>query len=418
MTNSVIKHVKAMQMKDEIEEGWYEDNWYEVNLDNEGITCTVEQMRMAAEGHLTTEALMWNQNNQTTISGMTAEEFRLRLNHALIEEGYDINHDRYPEGYQEAPLAYDAVWSVALAFNKTMERLKRRNKSLKEFTYNDKDIADEIYAAMNSTQFLGVSHLARCEAYKAEVWCYERKQKVMQQFSGLLNENNPNKCPQVPGVVAFSSQGDRIALTQIEQMINGRYEKLGYYDTQLDNLTWLNMEQWIGGKVNINGRNDLQKIPVILNVREWLYSQQTTTQKTVKLFASDTSLSSVKRKIKIITSDKSVNSIVADVSGSRVCPRGFYRKRFGQKVAKVWATACILQAAANIEVRTFSVALTPALAKEIVCCYIASCMATWPPGSILSNSSMQHMPLSANISATVSITKSKLSSSRTTAAVN
>lgn len=42
----------------------------------EGITCTVEQMRIAAEGHLTTEALMWNQNNQTTISGMTAEEFR------------------------------------------------------------------------------------------------------------------------------------------------------------------------------------------------------------------------------------------------------------------------------------------------------------------------------------------------------
>ncbi|XP_017488946.1 PREDICTED: gamma-aminobutyric acid type B receptor subunit 1-like, partial [Rhagoletis zephyria] len=187
---------------------WYEDNWYEVNLENEGITCTKEQMRIAAEGHLTTEALMWNQNNQTTISGMTAEEFRQRLNHALIEEGYDINHDRYPEGYQEAPLAYDAVWSVALAFNKTMERLKQRQKSLRDFTYTDKEIADEIYAAMNSTQFLGIS-----------------------------------------GVVAFSSQGDRIALTQIEQMANGKYEKLGYYDTQLDNLTWLNMEQWSGGKV-------------------------------------------------------------------------------------------------------------------------------------------------------------------------
>ncbi|XP_018784742.1 PREDICTED: gamma-aminobutyric acid type B receptor subunit 1 [Bactrocera latifrons] len=188
--------------------GWYEDNWYEVNLENEGITCTIEQMRIAAEGHLTTEALMWNQNNQTTISGMTSEEFRQRLNHALIEEGYDINHDRYPEGYQEAPLAYDAVWSVALAFNKTMERLKQRQKSLRDFTYTDKEIADEIYAAMNSTQFLGIS-----------------------------------------GVVAFSSQGDRIALTQIEQMVNGKYEKLGYYDTQLDNLTWLNMEQWSGGKV-------------------------------------------------------------------------------------------------------------------------------------------------------------------------
>lgn len=82
-----------------------------------------------------------------------------RLNQALINEGYDIDNNRYPEGYQEAPLAYDAVWSVALAFNKTMERLKRKGKgrSLKDFTYTDRDIADEIYAAMNSTQFLGVS---------------------------------------------------------------------------------------------------------------------------------------------------------------------------------------------------------------------------------------------------------------------
>lgn len=62
-----------------------------------------------------------------------------------------------PKGYQEAPLAYDAVWSVALAFNKTMERLKGKTRSLKDFTYTDKDTADEIYAAMNSTQFLGVS---------------------------------------------------------------------------------------------------------------------------------------------------------------------------------------------------------------------------------------------------------------------
>ncbi|XP_055710590.1 gamma-aminobutyric acid type B receptor subunit 1 isoform X4 [Phlebotomus papatasi] len=188
--------------------GWYEDNWYEVNLENENISCTKEQMKVAAEGHLTTEALMWNQNNRKTISGMTSEDFRKRLNEALMSEGYDISHKRYPEGYQEAPLAYDAVWSVALAFNKTMERLKWRKRSLKDFTYTDKEIADEIYAAMNSTQFLGVS-----------------------------------------GRVAFSSQGDRIALTQVEQMINGSYVKLGYYDTQVDNLTWLNMEEWVGKKV-------------------------------------------------------------------------------------------------------------------------------------------------------------------------
>jgi gamma-aminobutyric acid type B receptor len=64
--------------------------------------------------------------------------------------------------------------------------------------------------------------------------------------------------------VAFSSQGDRIALTQIEQMVDGQYHKLGYYDTQADNLTWFNNEQWVGGKVNklrkVFGRPSKQKV--------------------------------------------------------------------------------------------------------------------------------------------------------------
>ncbi|KAB0802323.1 hypothetical protein PPYR_04509 [Photinus pyralis] len=189
--------------------GWYEDDWFVNNLEKEGIECTADQMREAAEGHLTTEALMWNQNlNERTISGMTSEEFRVRLNDALREEGYDIDNKRYPEGYQEAPLAYDAVWSVALAFNKTMNHLHKYGKSLKEFNYNNKEIADDIYSAINSTQFLGIS-----------------------------------------GFVAFSSQGDRIALTQIEQVINGNYVVLGYYDTQADNLTWFDKEVWTGIKV-------------------------------------------------------------------------------------------------------------------------------------------------------------------------
>lgn len=38
-----------------------------------------------------------------------------------------------------------------------MERLNKLGKSLKNFTYDNKEIADEIYAAVNSTQFLGVS---------------------------------------------------------------------------------------------------------------------------------------------------------------------------------------------------------------------------------------------------------------------
>ncbi|KAK9747333.1 Receptor family ligand binding region [Popillia japonica] len=188
--------------------GWYEDNWFEINLTTEDIECTVEEMREAAEGHLTTEAIMWNQNKEErTTSGMTIVEFKNRLDRKL-EDNYDIKNKRYPEGYQEAPLAYDAVWSVALAFNKTMDRLHKYGKRLTEFNYNNKEIADEIYSAINSTQFLGIS-----------------------------------------GFVAFSSQGDRIALTQIEQVINGSYKQLGFYDTQADNLTWFDVEVWNGGKV-------------------------------------------------------------------------------------------------------------------------------------------------------------------------
>ncbi|CAG7718589.1 unnamed protein product [Allacma fusca] len=185
--------------------GWYEDNWFESNLEAEGINCTVEEMRKAAEGHLTTEALMWNQEkNKTTKSGWTAENFQKRLDAAL-----KVDSGRYPEGYQEAPLAYDAVWAVALAFNKTMEKLSQMGRKLEDFNYTNKIIADEIYSAMDNTQFIGIS-----------------------------------------GRVAFSSEtGDRIALTQVEQLIDGKYLVLGYHDTEMNKLTWDNRERWIGGKV-------------------------------------------------------------------------------------------------------------------------------------------------------------------------
>ena len=48
---------------------------------------------------------------------------------------------------------------------------------------------------------------------------------------------------------------------------------------------------------------------------------------------------------------------------------------------------------------------------EMVCCSIASWMATWSFTSILSNSSMQQMPLSASIRAPASIANSLFSGS-------
>ena len=41
------------------------------------------------------------------------EDYRKRLNSELLKNGHDVAI-RFPDGYQEAPLAYDAVWAVAL----------------------------------------------------------------------------------------------------------------------------------------------------------------------------------------------------------------------------------------------------------------------------------------------------------------
>ncbi|KAK3579689.1 hypothetical protein CHS0354_025674, partial [Potamilus streckersoni] len=180
--------------------GWYPDNWYKVA--DSTINCTADQLREALEGHFTTEAVLLHQGSTPTISGMNTTVFKHRLNERL--HAPDTSQ---VGGYPESPLAYDAVWALALALNKTQERLEERNMSLDEFDYSNQDITKEIYTAMNSTRFLGVS-----------------------------------------GNVAFSSQGDRIMWTQVEQMINGTYYKRGYYDNNSDNFTWFGTEIWAGGK--------------------------------------------------------------------------------------------------------------------------------------------------------------------------
>lgn len=60
-------------------------------------------------------------------------------------------------GFQEAPLAYDAVWALALALNKTVGPLKAKGHRLEDFNYNNRHITSEIYRAMNTSSFEGVS---------------------------------------------------------------------------------------------------------------------------------------------------------------------------------------------------------------------------------------------------------------------
>ncbi|KHJ41636.1 hypothetical protein D918_08283 [Trichuris suis] len=159
-------------------------------------------MKEAAQYHFTTEALMHSQDEIPGVSGMNSAEFVKRLS-SMIQKPSNVTG-----GFPEAPLAYDAIWAAAFAINCTIDKLSKRNKTISEFNYEDVDTATDMLKCMKQTMFRGVS-----------------------------------------GDVMFSEKGDRIALTQIEQLQGDKYILMGYYDYRSDNLTWYNKEQFIGGKV-------------------------------------------------------------------------------------------------------------------------------------------------------------------------
>ncbi|KAJ1373423.1 hypothetical protein KIN20_035815 [Parelaphostrongylus tenuis] len=181
--------------------GWYADTWY-VPPPEEHLNCTTEQMVEAAQYHFTTESVMLSRDENATISGMTGKEFQARLTAMLSPDSDPANTGGFPE----APLAYDAVWALALAFNCTRNRLPP-NIRLEQFTYDNQMMADILFECVKNTLFKGVS-----------------------------------------GKVMFSDSGDRIARTQIEQMQNGKYVVMGFYDTTTQELEWYGKEKWYSSK--------------------------------------------------------------------------------------------------------------------------------------------------------------------------
>ncbi|CAJ1062849.1 gamma-aminobutyric acid type B receptor subunit 1 [Xyrichtys novacula] len=178
--------------------GWYADNWFKIK--DPAINCTVENMTEAVEGHVTTEIVMLNPETVRGVSNMTSQEFIATLMSRLG----GMNPEE-TGGFQEAPLAFDAVWALALALNKTVAPLKAKGRRLEDFNYNNPDITSEIYRALNTSSFEGVS-----------------------------------------GQVVFDAQGSRMAMTLIEQLQGGSYKKIGYYDSSQKNLSWFDNDVWIG----------------------------------------------------------------------------------------------------------------------------------------------------------------------------
>uniref|UniRef100_UPI00358FBB37 gamma-aminobutyric acid type B receptor subunit 1 isoform X2 n=1 Tax=Myxine glutinosa TaxID=7769 RepID=UPI00358FBB37 len=178
--------------------GWYADNWF--LKPDASINCTAEQMAEAVEGQITTEILMKDLSNTRGVSNYTSQEFMERIVAKLYGQSPEETG-----GFQEAPLAYDAIWALALALNQTVSRLAKHNLRLEAFNYSSKIITDEIYRALNSSHFDGVS-----------------------------------------GHVVFDASGARMAWTLIEQLQNRKYVKIGYFDSTHNNLSWLDTDHWEG----------------------------------------------------------------------------------------------------------------------------------------------------------------------------
>jgi gamma-aminobutyric acid type B receptor len=138
--------------------GWYSDTWH-IPPKEENLNCTAQQMKDAAAYHFTTEAVMLSSDNKITISGMTGMQFRDRLENKLDVDPATV------AGFPEAPLAYDAVWAMALAFNCTMAKLVASGMKLERFSYKNDFMYKQLFNCMKETRFTGVSvrYLRCCE---------------------------------------------------------------------------------------------------------------------------------------------------------------------------------------------------------------------------------------------------------------
>ncbi|CAI5456160.1 unnamed protein product [Caenorhabditis angaria] len=204
--------------------GWFADTWF-IPKKEEHLNCTAEEMAKAAEYHFTTESVMLSPDETKSIGNMTGKEFQQRLTEVLRRQNQ--NDTANIGGFPEAPLAYDAVWALALAFNCTMHNLPK-HILLQNFDYNNTEIKSILFQCVEQTNFRGVS-----------------------------------------GNVKFSDSGDRIARTQIEQLQNGKYKIMGYYDTTTVKMDWYNSEKW-------NNRtgpppDSLVILREILTVSTWVY---------------------------------------------------------------------------------------------------------------------------------------------------
>ncbi|XP_069694331.1 gamma-aminobutyric acid type B receptor subunit 2 isoform X2 [Periplaneta americana] len=126
--------------------GTYTEEWW---MNEEGIVpCSLTELASALEGCILTDLLPLSTNGEITVSGITAEEYRLEYDSRRGSE-YSRFH-----GY-----TYDGIWAVALAIQHVAHRIRhfRKNQTVVDFRYRDPLWEDLFLEALRNTSFEGVT---------------------------------------------------------------------------------------------------------------------------------------------------------------------------------------------------------------------------------------------------------------------
>ncbi|XP_021920586.1 uncharacterized protein LOC110830235 isoform X2 [Zootermopsis nevadensis] len=126
--------------------GTYTEEWW---LQEAGVVpCSAAELMLALEGCILTDLLPLSTNGEITVSGITAEEYRLEYDSRRGSE-YSRFH-----GY-----TYDGVWAVALAIQHVAHRIRhfRKNQTVVDFQYRDPLWEELFLEALRNTSFEGVT---------------------------------------------------------------------------------------------------------------------------------------------------------------------------------------------------------------------------------------------------------------------
>ncbi|XP_018573120.1 gamma-aminobutyric acid type B receptor subunit 2 [Anoplophora glabripennis] len=126
--------------------GTYSFEWWK-KLEFE-FNCTLEELEESLEQTILTDLLPLSTSGEITISGITADEYRMEY-----DSRRGVEYSRF-HGY-----TYDGIWAVALAIQNVAHKIKyfRRNQTVNDFRYRDPLWERLFLDALHNTSFEGVT---------------------------------------------------------------------------------------------------------------------------------------------------------------------------------------------------------------------------------------------------------------------